>query len=177
MVLDMNKEMVALDMNKKEMMILDKSKKRMVLGMNREMVALDMGRKMMVLDMDKEVVVLGMNMDMSSFQSSGSSSKNRGRRRTCFCGERPSLQTSCTAENPGRRFWSCVNYQIGEGCDYFSWAEPEGQDPQIERLKNKASSLKQELQKAERKFVLALAVGILGWIMLGCCYMIDLIEV
>ncbi|QHO23767.1 uncharacterized protein LOC107627264 [Arachis ipaensis] len=103
----------------------------------------------------------------SSFQGSRSSSKSRGRRRTCFCEERPALRTSSTAENPGRRFWGCVNYQIGKGCNYFSWAEPEGQDPQIERLKNKASSLKQELQKAERKFALALAIGILGWTMAG----------
>ncbi|XP_057734432.1 uncharacterized protein LOC130949830 [Arachis stenosperma] len=99
----------------------------------------------------------------SSSQGSRSSTKNRGRRRTCFCGERPVLQTSSTAENPGRRLWGC----IGDGCDYFAWAEPEGQDPQIQRLKNKASSLKQELQKAERKFALALAVGILGWTMAG----------
>ncbi|RYQ97219.1 hypothetical protein Ahy_B08g093240 [Arachis hypogaea] len=99
----------------------------------------------------------------SSSQGSRSSSKSRGRRRTRFCGERPVLRTSSIAENPGRRFWCCVNYQIGEGCNYFAWAEPEGQDPQIQRLKNKASSLKQELQKAERKFALALAVEILGW--------------
>ncbi|RYQ98797.1 hypothetical protein Ahy_B07g086602 [Arachis hypogaea] len=97
----------------------------------------------------------------SSFQGSRSSTKSRGRRRTRFCGERPVLRTSSTAENPGRRFWGCVNYQIGEECDYFAWAEPEGQDPQ--RLKNKASVLKQELQKAKRKFALALAVGILEW--------------
>ncbi|XP_015970457.1 uncharacterized protein LOC107493936 [Arachis duranensis] len=105
-------------------------------------------------------------------QGSRSSTKSRGRRRTCFCGERPVLRTSSTAENPGRRFWGCVNYQfgreqIGDGCNYFAWAEPEGQDPQIQRLKNKASSLKQEQQKAERKFALALAVGILGWTMTG----------
>ncbi|RYR38752.1 hypothetical protein Ahy_A09g043935 [Arachis hypogaea] len=96
----------------------------------------------------------------SSSQGSRSSSESRGRRKTCFCGERPSLRTSSTVENPGRRFWGCVNYQIGEGCGYFAWAEPEG-------LKNKASSLKQELQKAERKLALALAVGILGWTMAG----------
>ncbi|RYR62699.1 hypothetical protein Ahy_A04g020421 [Arachis hypogaea] len=93
----------------------------------------------------------------SSFQGSRSSTKSRGRRRTCFCGERPVLRTSSTAENPGRRFWGCVNFQ----------AEPEGQDPQIQRLKNKANSLKEELQKAERKFALALGVGILGWTLAG----------
>ncbi|QHO56608.1 GRF zinc finger protein [Arachis hypogaea] len=103
----------------------------------------------------------------SSSQGSRSSTKSRGRRRTCFCGERPVLRTSSTAENSGRRFWGCVNFQIGDGCDYFAWAEPEGQDPQIQRLKNKASSLKEELQKAERKFVLAVGVGILGWTMAG----------
>ncbi|RYR53614.1 hypothetical protein Ahy_A06g028803 [Arachis hypogaea] len=104
---------------------------------------------------------------LSSSQGSRSSTKSRGRRRTCFCGERQVLRTSSTAENPGRRFWGCINYQIGDGCDYFGWAESEGQDPQIQILKNKASSLKQELQKVERKFALALAVGILGWTMAG----------
>ncbi|RYQ83206.1 hypothetical protein Ahy_B10g101848 [Arachis hypogaea] len=75
-----------------------------------------------------------------SYQGSRSSSKSRGRRKTCFYGERPALRTSSTAENPGRRFWGCVNYQIREGCDYFAWAEPEEKDPQIERLKNKVMS-------------------------------------
>ncbi|RYR72955.1 hypothetical protein Ahy_A02g007185 [Arachis hypogaea] len=120
----------------------------------------------------------------SSFQGSRSSTKSRGRKKTCFCGERPVLRTSSTAENLGRRLWGCVNYHmsllfsifcfkialgvdIGEECDYFAWAEPGGQDPQIQRLKNKASELKQELQKAKRKFALALAVGILGWTMAG----------
>ncbi|RYR52232.1 hypothetical protein Ahy_A06g027152 [Arachis hypogaea] len=102
-----------------------------------------------------------------SSQGSRSSTKSRGRRRTCFCGERSVLWPSSTAENPGRRLWGCVNYQIGDRCDYFAWAESEGQDPQIQRLMNKASSLKQELQKAERKFALALAVEIFGWTMAG----------
>ncbi|XP_057730304.1 uncharacterized protein LOC130945614 [Arachis stenosperma] len=103
----------------------------------------------------------------SSSQDSHSSTKSRGRRRTCFCGERPVLRTSSTAENPERRFWGYINYQIGLGCDYFAWAELEGRDPQIQRLKNKASSLKQVLHKAERKFALALAVGILRWTTAG----------
>nr|XP_025655181.1 uncharacterized protein LOC112750603 isoform X2 [Arachis hypogaea] len=47
----------------------------------------------------------------SSSQSSRSRSKTRGRRRTCFCGERPVLRTSSIAENLGRRFWGCINYQ------------------------------------------------------------------
>ncbi|XP_016206063.1 uncharacterized protein LOC107646390 [Arachis ipaensis] len=103
----------------------------------------------------------------SSSQGSRSSIKSRGRRRTCICGERPVLQTSSTAENPGRRFWGCINYQIGEECNYFVWAEPEEQDPQIQRLKNKASVLKQELQKGEKKFALALTVEIFGWTTAG----------
>ncbi|XP_016199578.1 uncharacterized protein LOC107640580 [Arachis ipaensis] len=102
-----------------------------------------------------------------SFQGSHNSSKTRGRRRKCFCGERPVLRTSSTMENPERRFWGCVNYQIREECDYFASAEAEGQDAQIQRLKKKASVLKKNLQKAEKKFALALAVGILGWIMAG----------
>ncbi|RYQ99148.1 hypothetical protein Ahy_B07g087031 [Arachis hypogaea] len=109
-----------------------------------------------------------MRMPPQAFsQGSRSSSMSRGRRRTCFCGEGPVLRTSCLEENPGRRLWGCVNYQIGEECHYFASAELKGKDPQIQRLKNKASVLKENLQKAERKFALALAVRILGWITAG----------
>ncbi|RYR09877.1 hypothetical protein Ahy_B05g078305 [Arachis hypogaea] len=115
-------------------------------------------------------------------QSSSQAARLVGELRTCFCEERPVLRTSSTVENPGRRFWGCVNYrvnllfavscfeialsakQIGEECDYFAWAEAEGQDPQIQRLKKKATMLKENLQKTERKFALALAIEILGWI-------------
>ncbi|MED6221070.1 hypothetical protein PIB30_050914 [Stylosanthes scabra] len=70
---------------------------------------------------------------------SRSNSKTQRRRTTCFCGQRPVLRTSLTGENPGRRFWGCVNYQVGEGCEYFTWADVEGEDPlpHVAKLKKK----------------------------------------
>ncbi|RYR35525.1 hypothetical protein Ahy_A10g050677 [Arachis hypogaea] len=96
----------------------------------------------------------------SSSRGSRSSSKTHGRRTMCFCGKRPVLRTSSTAENPGRRFWGCVNYQNRSEKN----VKAKGHNPQIQRLKKKTSVLKKNLQKAKRKFALALAVGVLGWI-------------
>ncbi|KAG8366582.1 hypothetical protein BUALT_Bualt17G0094900 [Buddleja alternifolia] len=42
---------------------------------------------------------------------------------TCHCGLRPYLKTSWTDANPGRRFYSCPNYQRN-GCNYFVWEDP-----------------------------------------------------
>ncbi|RYR33624.1 hypothetical protein Ahy_A10g048248 [Arachis hypogaea] len=40
--------------------------------------------------------------------------RNQARRRriTCYCGERLVLATSSTVENPGQRFWGCVNFGV-----------------------------------------------------------------
>ncbi|QHO56145.1 DNA-(apurinic or apyrimidinic site) lyase [Arachis hypogaea] len=43
----------------------------------------------------------------------------------CGHGERPILRTSMTKDNPGRRFWDCVYYEVQDGCDFFRWADPE----------------------------------------------------
>ncbi|RYQ92779.1 hypothetical protein Ahy_B09g099020 [Arachis hypogaea] len=86
----------------------------------------------------------GSQVTSSSFASGRNSSQGRRRRTTCYCGERPVLATSSTAENPGRRFWGCVNYGIGEECGYFVWAELE-QEPQVARLKRRITGLKDKV--------------------------------
>ncbi|GER39187.1 GRF zinc finger family protein [Striga asiatica] len=42
----------------------------------------------------------------------------------CPCGYRVVSQTSWKYPNCGRRFFSCSNWNIGKGCNYFDWAEP-----------------------------------------------------
>ncbi|XP_015939612.1 uncharacterized protein LOC107465132 [Arachis duranensis] len=87
------------------------------------------------------------------------SSQGRRRRTTCYCGERPVLVTSSTAENPGRRFWGCVNYGIGEECGYFVWAESE-KEQEVPRLKRKITGLKGKVTTLERMLTIAVAVAL-----------------
>ncbi|MED6210716.1 hypothetical protein PIB30_066722 [Stylosanthes scabra] len=120
---------------------------------------------------------------------SRSNNKTQRKRTTCFCGPRPVLRTSLTAENPRQRFWGCVNYQImcisivGEGCEYFIWADAEGEDPlphvaklkkkevegedslaQIAKLlKKKVAILKGKLTVAERNLWVGLVMDLVGW--------------
>ncbi|RYQ92494.1 hypothetical protein Ahy_B09g098727 isoform A [Arachis hypogaea] len=92
------------------------------------------------------------------------SSQGRRRRTTCYCGERLVLVTSSTAENPGRRFWGCVNYGIGEECGYFVWAESE-KEQEVARLKRKITGLKGKVTTLERMLTMAVAVALftLSW--------------
>ncbi|RYR04374.1 hypothetical protein Ahy_B06g084090 [Arachis hypogaea] len=85
------------------------------------------------------------------------------RRTTCYCGERPVLATSLTAENSGRRFWGCVNFGIGEECGYFVWAEQEEEPPQVSRLRMKVRNLKSKMEKVEFRFIVAVGVALVGW--------------
>ncbi|MED6116906.1 hypothetical protein PIB30_104684 [Stylosanthes scabra] len=96
---------------------------------------------------------------------SRSNNKTHKRMSTCYCGHRPVLRTSSMVENPGRRFWGCVNFQVGEGCDYFTCADAEGQEPtpQVAKLKNKVAILKGKLSVAERNLWVAIALGLVGW--------------
>ncbi|KAK6139986.1 hypothetical protein DH2020_026260 [Rehmannia glutinosa] len=41
----------------------------------------------------------------------------------CYCGRRVVIRTTWTDENPGRRFLSCLHYDVG-GCGYFDWEDP-----------------------------------------------------
>ncbi|RYR71942.1 hypothetical protein Ahy_A02g006152 [Arachis hypogaea] len=95
----------------------------------------------------------------SSSASSRNSSQGHRRRTTCYCGERPVLAISSTADNLGRRFWGCVNYGIGEECGYFVWAESE-QEAQVVRLKRKITDLKGKVTTVERMLTLAVAVAL-----------------
>ncbi|MED6209013.1 hypothetical protein PIB30_050487 [Stylosanthes scabra] len=113
---------------------------------------------------------------------SHSNSKTKRRRTTCFCGVKPVLRTLLTAENLRRRFWGCVNYQVGEECKYFIWADFEGEDPpphvanlknkvvegedplpQVAKLKKKVAILKGKLIVVERNLWVALIMGLVGW--------------
>ena len=48
----------------------------------------------------------------SQFSSSSSTVIDDSVRRVCYCGTVSPLRTSWTAENPGRRFYGCGNYQV-----------------------------------------------------------------
>ncbi|QHO50649.1 uncharacterized protein DS421_1g24100 [Arachis hypogaea] len=85
------------------------------------------------------------------------------RRTACYCGERPVLATSSTAENPGRRFWGCVNFGVGEECGYFVWAEPEEDPSQVSRLRLKVKNLKGKVDMVEFRFMVAVGVALVGW--------------
>ncbi|KAI8524512.1 hypothetical protein RHMOL_Rhmol13G0154600 [Rhododendron molle] len=39
----------------------------------------------------------------------------------CLCGIRAPLRTSSSEDNPGRRFFGCINYKEYNGCTYFDW--------------------------------------------------------
>ncbi|RYR25633.1 hypothetical protein Ahy_B02g059485 [Arachis hypogaea] len=71
----------------------------------------------------------------------------------CGHGERPILQTSTTKDNPGRRFWGCVYYEVQDGCDFFRWADPEAggalRDSEIARCRKKITTLKTRLKDVE----------------------------
>ncbi|QHO54239.1 GRF zinc finger protein [Arachis hypogaea] len=98
-----------------------------------------------------------------SKQATRSRNLARRRRTTCYCGERPVLATSSTAENSGRRFWGCVNFGVGEECGYFVWAEPEEDPSQVSRLRMKVRNLKGKLDMVEFRFMVAVGVALVGW--------------
>ncbi|QHO21959.1 uncharacterized protein DS421_11g351110 [Arachis hypogaea] len=97
-------------------------------------------------------------------QGSVSSQKSSRRRRTliCNCGEPPVLRWSKTPENPGRRFWGCVYFDIGKECTFFSWADgvAETEEAEVARLKMKISTLKTKLVYAKCKLLVAVIFGL-----------------
>ncbi|QHN93177.1 uncharacterized protein DS421_17g590470 [Arachis hypogaea] len=103
-----------------------------------------------------------------SKQATRSRNLARRRRTTCYCGKRPVLATSSTAENPGWKFWGCVNFgmsfsHVGEECGYFVWAEPEEDPSQVSRLRLKVRNLKGKLDMVEFRFMVAVGVALVGW--------------
>ncbi|XP_020985838.1 uncharacterized protein LOC110274843 [Arachis duranensis] len=51
--------------------------------------------------------------------------RNRGGKNGvfCYCGLRTVMKHSTTAENPGRPFYGCPNYEYGIHCNFFRWAD------------------------------------------------------
>ncbi|MED6211160.1 hypothetical protein PIB30_070994 [Stylosanthes scabra] len=68
-------------------------------------------------------------------------------------GLRHALRVAGTKENPGRRFWGCVYYEVQEHCDFFCWADKEQLEDDAEnvKLRKKVLSLKTKVRacKAE----------------------------
>ncbi|MED6179997.1 hypothetical protein PIB30_006114 [Stylosanthes scabra] len=84
----------------------------------------------------------------------------------------PVLRVSRTNENPGRRFWGCVYYDMKEQCKFFQWANPaEDDDGYMEaaRLKKKVACLKVKLKATKWRLNVAICVGLVGWV--GLLYM------
>nr|CAD1823597.1 unnamed protein product [Ananas comosus var. bracteatus] len=83
----------------------------------------------------------------------------------CFCGLKAPQRTSLTFDNPGRRFYGCINYKRN-GCGFFRWRDPEicerGKEyiiellEQIGRLKKKVIALENEVSiTAEDNYILS----------------------
>ncbi|QHO08541.1 uncharacterized protein DS421_14g473550 [Arachis hypogaea] len=109
-------------------------------------------------------------MAAESSRSCRSRSSAQKRELVCGHGERPVLRISGTKNNPGRRFWGCVYYEIQEECDFFQWTDPEAEseDPHVARMKRKVATLKAKVRDIEWKFKVAAVLGILGWVVLFC---------
>uniref|UniRef100_A0A2N9J4M7 GRF-type domain-containing protein n=1 Tax=Fagus sylvatica TaxID=28930 RepID=A0A2N9J4M7_FAGSY len=86
--------------------------------------------------------------------SSSTSSNLSSRIRLCHCREKVVKVTSWTAQNPGRRFYGCVNYWSGNGCNYFEWADDviceRGKEVICEQME-KIASLSVELAKSKKR--------------------------
>ncbi|XP_016173512.1 uncharacterized protein LOC107616021 [Arachis ipaensis] len=107
---------------------------------------------------------------MASESSRSSRSRGSAQKRGILCGhgERPVLRVSGTKENPGRRFWGCVYYEVNDECHFFRWAIPEAgsEDPHVVRLKRKVVVLKADMKACEWKLKVAAVFGMVGWV--GC---------
>ncbi|KAL0002023.1 hypothetical protein SO802_015804 [Lithocarpus litseifolius] len=61
---------------------------------------------------------------MEASSSTNSSLRRRAPFR-CYCAKKPVLVVSWTANNPGRRFYGCPNYWVGQKCKFFQWRDDE----------------------------------------------------
>lgn len=107
-----------------------------------------------------------MSASASSSSSSGcTSGRLNVNNPVCFCGLKAPLRTSLTFDNPGRRFYGCINYKKN-GCGFFRWHDPEicerGKEyiiellDQIGRLKKKVVALENEISTtAEDNYTLS----------------------
>ncbi|KAF8117959.1 hypothetical protein N665_0007s0008 [Sinapis alba] len=67
-------------------------------------------------------ILLSFSMEVGS--GSSTRSRNSGRRR-CFCGLPATISQAWTDKNPGRRFYGCPRYKLGDECKYFAWFDEE----------------------------------------------------
>ncbi|RYR34554.1 hypothetical protein Ahy_A10g049502 [Arachis hypogaea] len=86
----------------------------------------------------------------------------------CGHGERPILRTSSTKDNPGRKFWGCVYYEVQDGCDFFRCVDLETggvqQEVEFARNRRKITKLKARLKEVEMKLWFVGALCIVGWV-------------
>ncbi|CAH8357130.1 unnamed protein product [Eruca vesicaria subsp. sativa] len=68
-------------------------------------------------------------MEVGSGSGSGSSLSQRSRRfsclRLCHCGLPAKIRQAWTDKNPGRHFYGCPRFKLGNECKYFSWFDEE----------------------------------------------------
>ncbi|MED6193581.1 hypothetical protein PIB30_020889 [Stylosanthes scabra] len=127
-----------------------------------------------------------MSSQSQSSRSRWSRTRSQSLERTsllCHHGKEPVLRVSETSENPGRRFWGCVYYDVGssppsvkEQCQFFQWAEPAKDDDgyiEVARLKKKVACLKVKLKAAEWRLIMAIAVGLVGWVGMLCMWVYE----
>ncbi|MED6181722.1 hypothetical protein PIB30_021992 [Stylosanthes scabra] len=85
----------------------------------------------------------------------------------CFHGRKPVLRISLTKDNPGRRFWGCVYYNVQQECSFFRWADPDSEYFAIElgKMKKVIETLKLRAVVAERHLTLSVVLEMIGWIL------------
>ncbi|MED6137547.1 hypothetical protein PIB30_065957 [Stylosanthes scabra] len=90
----------------------------------------------------------------------------------CSHGECPVLRVSGTKENPRRRFWGCVRYDVGNLRLHSGvvWADKEQieEDSERAKLRKKVSTLKTELRACERWLTIAVLVYLGGFCSFAC---------
>ena len=67
----------------------------------------------------------------------------------CLCGRLGKLATSCTENNPGRRFVGCQHFESGNSCGFFQWLDP----PMCERSKQIIPGLIRKVENLQNKLM------------------------
>ncbi|KAL4654333.1 hypothetical protein ACB092_01G370700 [Castanea dentata] len=65
----------------------------------------------------------------------------------CYCNKKPILVVAWIADNPGRRFYGCPNYWVGQKCRFFQWRD----DEICERVKVLIPQQRQRIIQLEAK--------------------------
>ncbi|MED6123598.1 hypothetical protein PIB30_050569 [Stylosanthes scabra] len=90
----------------------------------------------------------------SSMSRSDNGSSHRRRPLLCSHGLRPVLHVSLKKDNPGRRFWGCVYYDVHEECSFFSWADPDSETLAVEldKMEKRVDLFKLKCVVSDRRF-------------------------